>query len=329
MIHFYLPAESWPEDLADASQFFLSPKRGGHSVWTIQTFLRLREIGVQCELTKVLPDAGIVIAHTRNLRKRILPGRHRFIVVIEADRGRRPYCQFHVQQNPMGMEQANSLLQARLDRLITGFQASNHFIPYWPQPGLIPRNPDRGDRLENIGFMGRLGNLEPELLGSEFQNRLAAMGMRSVFQGEVGKWHDYREVDAVVAVRDFTGAPHIRKPASKLINAWHAGVPALLSPESAYLCEKKSDLDFIEVRSAEDVLKGLRQLRTDPDFRRRMVENGARRAIDRSEQAVAMMWKRYLEECVVPACQQWQHLGVARRSAFYLARCLGYFDRIR
>lgn len=41
------------------------------------------------------------------------------------------------------------------------------------------------------------------------------------------------------------------------------------------------------------------------------------------------MWHRFLEEVVTPAYESWQTLGVFRRSAFVLARCVGYFDRTR
>ncbi|NES04757.1 MAG: glycosyltransferase [Okeania sp. SIO2F4] len=35
----------------------------------------------------------------------------------------------------------------------------SYFIPHWSQPGLIPRNPKRGDGFENIVFFGREQNL--------------------------------------------------------------------------------------------------------------------------------------------------------------------------
>lgn len=62
-----------------------------------------------------------------------------------------------------------------------------------------------------------------------FQDALRQRGVRFVnrFQGE---WHDYQHVDAVLAIRDCPPVVLATKPASKLINAWKAGVPALLGP---------------------------------------------------------------------------------------------------
>jgi hypothetical protein len=47
-------------------------------------------------------------------------------------------------------------------------------------------------------------------------------------------WHDYSTDDLVLAVRDLTEKDALVKPASKLVNAWIAGVPALLGPEPAF-----------------------------------------------------------------------------------------------
>jgi hypothetical protein len=62
-------------------------------------------------------------------------------------------------------------------------------------------------------------------------------------------WHDYSDVDVVVAVRSFDH----NDPPSKFHNAWHAGVPAVLR-ESAYQANRKRDLDYLEVSSADDVM---------------------------------------------------------------------------
>lgn len=83
-----------------------------------------------------------------------------------------------------------------------------------------------------------------------FQDALRQRGVRFVsrFQGE---WHDYQHVDAVLAIRDCPPVVLATKPASKLINAWKAGVPALLGPEPAYRELRTSPLDFLEAASAE------------------------------------------------------------------------------
>lgn len=90
-------------------------------------------------------------------------------------------------------------------------------MPHWPQPGLIPRDPARGDRLETIAYFGS-DQYEPQFVKTgAFQDALRQRGVRFVnrFQGE---WHDYQHVDAVLAIRDCPPVVLATKPASKLID---------------------------------------------------------------------------------------------------------------
>src|SRR5690606_40162519 len=48
---------------------------------------------------------------------------------------------------------------------------------HWPQPGLEPRDPARGDRLERVAYKGFVANLHPELASGEFARALAARGL--------------------------------------------------------------------------------------------------------------------------------------------------------
>lgn len=74
-----------------------------------------------------------------------------------------------------------------------------------------------------------------ELQLPAFAARLEALGVAFdvVHKGRAQDWRDYREADVVVAVRPFDSSLHAAKPPSKLINAWLAGVPALLGAEAA------------------------------------------------------------------------------------------------
>ena len=39
------------------------------------------------------------------------------------------------------------------------------FVPLWPQPGLVPRDPARGTRIERVAFKGFLRSLHPSFAG--------------------------------------------------------------------------------------------------------------------------------------------------------------------
>ena len=127
-------------------------------------------------------------------------------------------------------------------------------VPHWPQPGLLPRDPDRGTTIRTLAFKGDRGNLHPDLFSSRFADfldtrditiRLEETEDRTVPQ----PWHDYRDVDLLIAVRKpwHEGDMFYNKPATKLINAWHAGVPALLGHEYAFRELREDPLDYIEV----------------------------------------------------------------------------------
>lgn len=128
-----------------------------------------------------------------------------------------------------------------------------------------------------------------------FQDALRQRGVRFVnrFQGE---WHDYQHVDAVLAIRDCPPVVLATKPASKLINAWKAGVPALLGPEPAYRELRTSPLDFLEAASAEAVLDSIDRLQQESGLYRRMTEHGAKRAQAFDVNMLTQKWISLLEE---------------------------------
>src|SRR5262249_29736407 len=134
------------------------------------------------------------------------------------------------------------------------------FVPLWPQPGLLPRDPARGERVETVAYFGREGALPPWFREPLFVNELAQCGVR--FEIRHDAWHDYREVDLVLAYRLETPSMLEVKPATKLYNAWLAGVPALLGEEPAYRALRQSDLDYVPVASAGEAVAAVRALKS-------------------------------------------------------------------
>jgi hypothetical protein len=180
------------------------------------------------------------------------------------------------------------------------------FVPHWPQPGLVPRDPARGDRLEDVCFMGLADNLDPVLRSDAFRARLLARGFRWHMPGALG-WHDYRHCDALVAVRG-RAVPQCMlrlKPASKLVNAWRAGVPAVLGAEPAYAALRQSALDYVEAESEDDVLRALVALRSQPGRVRAMREHGRVRSRAFDEDAVCARWVQVLAGPVESAYRRW------------------------
>lgn len=329
-IYFYLPADDWP-----SGNFLEGPDRyqeiykncvsTGTYNWSLQTYLRLTEIGFPCKLVGSIPTEGIVLAYRKSLPAELQPGPKLLIVCLQGDEGQHPYAQLHVVQNA---REAIAPGQVLGDRFL--FPNKKYYLPHWPQPGLIPRDPNRGDRFETIAYFGREMNLAPELKDPAWQQQLESLGLKWRIVSERESWNDYADVDAVIAVRRFSRwINYSWKPASKLYNAWHAGVPAILGCDSAFRDERKSNLDYLEVTSVKQALVAIRQLQEQPELRRAMRENGQIRAQETSVEQLVLRWRTFILESAVPEYKRWSQASNLSRSLFLMRRSLALTTRER
>lgn len=307
-IYFYISESCWvPVDIDVAltsTEVALQAFSYGPGCWTLQTYLRLKASGFSCEFVRNMPEEGIVIAHRDCLFDELQPQRDLLFICLQADREQpHPYAQLHVVQNPTH----------------TSLIRDSFFIPLWVQPGLIPRDATRGDRFETVAFFGAEENIAPELKTPDWQEQVAALGLSWQIRSR-DRWHDYSDVDAVIAVRNFEESAFTIKPATKLYNAWHAGVPAILGRESAFRAESRSQLDYLEVTSQEDVLKALQWLRDDQALRQAMVANGQQRAADTHPDRLVEVWCYFLTQVAVPAYDRWCRASYLERLLFLIRR---------
>jgi len=290
-IRFFLPEP--PAELARLAA--IDPDREwrelvtGDRAWILQTYLRLARAGAAVELVGRVPADGIVLFHAKHERHvRRAPGAGRALLVgCRADNRQPLAAEVEILQNRQFEDGRGRL-----------------FVPHWPQPGLLPRDPGRGERVERVAFKGFAANLHPELAGDAWRAALAARGLAweadaPAFAGaatatDQARWADYREVDVALALRPPERRTARSKPATKLVNAWLAGVPALLGPEPAFRELRRSALDYLEVDGAAAALAALDRLRADPDLYRAMVENGRRRAAQYDVAAVLARWRELL-----------------------------------
>lgn len=342
-VRFYVPPEWWPTSLPSAVDDYwpwvlaqgevngpLARWTGARHATTIRTWLQLRDAGFPCELTDELPDDGIVVTHTDflphagspddppwerhgRLRRELLGA---FVVCYQADRPRHPFAHVHAVQNGQDAAASGAKVLARMAGLRL------RYLPLWTQPGLIPRSDARGDEFRNVAFFGIRGELDRSLLDPAWTDALRARGFELSIP-EADRWHDYGDVDAVVAVRSFRypGA-WLWKPPSKLFNAWKAGVPAVLGRESAYRAERRSDLDYLEVRSRAELEAALARLRDDPVLRKDMVENGRHRLAEVDDEAITRRWADLLRDEAVPAYRRWRRRPAAARWAWAARRAV-------
>ena len=280
----------------------------GVYVWVLQTFLRLRAAGAPVRLVQTPPRSGVVLAFAdyfgRLLAEAPSPADLR-IVSVRADRPEQLQADLEIVQNRSSVE---------------NFQI---FLPLWPQPGLIPRHPERGAKVENVAFMGARKQLHDELAGDEWADALRARGLcwdlRMVtWAGNDNRysnhrWNDYSTCDLVVALRPPATWDVLIKPASKLTNAWAAGVPAILSPELPYRELRRSSLDYLEARSGAEALQAIDRLRSDPALYAAMVENGFARARDFDNACLTARWAEALWQ-TVPAMTSTAGYGLTTRA---------------
>lgn len=319
-IYFYIPQHQWPSsgipDDIDAEWQVFGP---GVFAWTLQTYLRLARDNFPCKLVGQIPDEGIIVAHRDSISCNWKPNARQLFVCIQSDRDRHPWAHIHVVHNPQGLLSKNGY---RID--------SSYYIPHWaPQPGLIPRNSARGDRFETVAFFGHERNLAPEMKDPIWQQQLNQLGLQWQVV-ERGQWNNYSQVDLVVAVRSFQEQNFDTKPALKLYNAWHAGVPAILGRESAFRAERKNPLDYIEVSSLDEAIAAVKRLQDNPDLRRAMIENGWSRAKETQATIHLKMWRDLLLGAIVPAYERWCTAPSWKLHAFFLSHGLTHnLDRIK
>ena len=299
-IYFYIPQDQLPDrqwlenpytygqwQIAKCSNFIAQYD------WTLQTYLHLKANNFPCELIGKLPTEGIVISHRVFLNNMIQPKRKLLLACIQADSNRHPYAQIHIVQNPRQTAGKFSLWES-------------YFIPHWIQSGLIPRDIRRGNKFETIAFFGTKSNLAPELQNYNWKQQLTELGLHWQLKNTHEQWGDFSDVDAVLAVRKFDPkSSYDWKPATKLYNAWHAGVPAILGKESAFRAERKNQYDYLEVTSVEQTITALKQLKTCPELRQIIAANGNKRAKETSYPEMVNKWSCLIENKIVPAYRRW------------------------
>ena len=286
-VAFFLAAEGDLERLAA-----LDPDRDtaelqrGERIWILQTFLRLHRAGFDCELVDRVPADGLVVFHAkqeRDLRRRMPPGGAPVLVGVRADNRQPLAAEFEIVQN---------------GRFADG--RVRHLVPHWPQPGLVPRAADCATRVERVAYKGFAENLDPGFRSESWRRALAERGVEweldergfagAAHDGTPLGWGDYSRIDVLLAVRPGARKTGFSKPASKLVNAWLAGTPAILGPEYAYRELRRSELDYFEAANPEQALAAIDRLRASPELYRAMVENGRARARDYDARAVAARW---------------------------------------
>jgi hypothetical protein len=269
------------DDIARSPQRFV----GGRNSWIAQSYVRLRPAleaaGWTVRASSRFRPGAIAVVHRDDANRFASDAHASFLVVVRADRAPVVACDFALAQNALALA------------------SKERFLPLWPQPGLRPRDACRGARVSRIAYVGRTGSAPPWFHDREFLRALRFRGVE--FEVKRVGWDDYSGVDVAVAARIATPAQLRNKPATKLYNAWLAGVPMVASPEPAYAELRRSPIDFIEAAGPRDVLAAVDLLRANPGLYAAMIANGRMRGREFGVGAVRARWLELLEGEVAPA----------------------------
>jgi len=247
--------------------------------WIYQTWLHLSKAGADVNLVEDLPGEGVVITLNGWLAPDFVARPELFVAGVVADGLPHPGVDLQIVQN---------LWHAR--RLPGAV-----FMPHWPQPGLVPRDPMRGAKMERVCFFGDPKNLAAELRTPEWRQKLLAKtGAHFELRG-AENWHDYHDVDAAVAVRGFGDAHQPHKPATKLHNAWLAGVPFIGGNDSAYRAEATPGADYLVAGSPDEVIDLVLKMRNSPEWCADIVARGRKLAGESGGQKLTERWSTLLE----------------------------------
>lgn len=271
--------------------------------WIYQTWVHLTNAGFPARLVHQMPEEGIVVALTGNLSPHFLPLASRFLLGVVADGLPHPAADVQILQNA-----------AHAKRL-----PGSAYMPLWTQPNILPRDPSRGDRFEEIRFFGDEPNLCEDLKDSGFRADLQRdLGIQLVTTPS-SAWHDYRTTDCAVAIRSFDGRRHDHKPASKLANAWLANVPFLGGSDSAYSAEGRDGINYFACRSRTEFVEHLKRLKSTPALRRELVNAGTREAKRHTPEAHSNQWISLLRDEAPDRWKIWQKksAGIRRMATFW------------
>jgi hypothetical protein len=265
----------------------------GTHIWGIQTYLFLKQRGLDVRLSKQFVPGEICIAPYPEVAIKDFAF-DSYVVGCRLDSPSIEICEQQTVLNKMCVN-----------------KRTDHFLFQWSQSNLKSRNSERGTQLKNLAFKGTLNNLADPFKTPDFLQQLSQMDIQFDMAPDLPKsdlydfWRDYSTADAVLAIRLMSKNDFTLKPPIKLMNAWLAGCPALLGPEPAYRDLRRSELDYIEIRSPQDVIQALARLKENPDLYTSMVQNGLERSKEFTEDMLSLAWRRFLDEKVIPDYERW------------------------
>jgi hypothetical protein len=119
-------------------------------------------------------------------------------------------------------------------------------------------------------------------------------------------WHDLSSIDVLIGIRSFDHNKHNNKPPSKLINAWHAGIPFIGGHDSAFKQVGTPDEDYLLAGTQKEVVNAILKLRDEPELYEKLVRKGFKKAEEYTIEKVSQQWFDILVGPVTRRYMKWE-----------------------
>ena len=274
------PLAELENEISDGVALFFSR---GEFIWGLQTYKILKDLGLPVKLSFELDAEAINLAHgnvLRSLNKRF----DCFCVSLQADFPHFQLAQYHIVQNQEQVAQNAS------------------FIPHWPLPGQIPRDPNRSG-VRKVAYQGArdFTDLDEHRLNADLKKHDITFEIL-----DEKNWPHLSGVDVLVGIRSFSNKQYKRKPPTKLIDAWHAGIPFIGGWDSAYTQIGVPGEDYLRVSSYKEFLDCIVRLKEDEDLYNRLVAAGRKKASSYTFDAIARQWGNLLGSDIRIRYDEWK-----------------------
>lgn len=176
------------------------------------------------------------------------------------------------------------------------------FVPPFPQRGLIRREKWNGNRIKNLEIKCNPENIPDnlEILISEVNALDSAITLNvdspKSADGSDNNWNDFSDVDLSLIMRPVgqNTESNVRKPPTRLINAWVAGTIPVVDPLPAYTELIRDGIDGFIVDSPKQVVAVVKRLVENPDYCEEVFENCRRRGEEYQVDEIVEIWEQLI-----------------------------------
>ncbi len=277
----------------------------GEDIWIVLSYLHLKHNGFNATISNfpaynrinVIDGVGSGSKHFQS---------DYFYLTCRNDAHYPSFGQYVLHQNLLSTNKSNEL-----------------YCPQWPQPGLIPRSTSREDKIKTIAFFGQpKRNLAERFQSGRFMSELDKRNINFIIKGKNASsvdWHDYSEVDLVLAIREIPEEFVRLKPVNKVTNSWLAGTLCITGNEPAAKAAFPGAQMILEANDIDEVLAVIDKLNSNPNQYREYIKKAKELAKNYDESHVLSQWVK-IEDMLSSKLSAWSAKSSFQKKASWVSR---------